>query len=106
EVKLGENKISKEFDIKYLDGVKDKWGVTVNGRITLLDKENSKIHHLAYINPKKSDMTSITINGFFAKGGLYTGNVPTVKVYEYLRSDELPESVYANTNDQEKFKDV
>ncbi|GAB5801381.1 hypothetical protein JMUB7513_27840 [Staphylococcus aureus] len=63
-------------------------------------------HHLAYINPKKSDMTSITINGFFAKGGLYTGNVPTVKVYEYLRSDELPESVYANTNDQEKFKDV
>ncbi|HEI7268732.1 TPA: fibronectin-binding protein FnbB [Staphylococcus aureus] len=106
EVKLGENKISKEFDIKYLDGVKDNWGVTVNGRITLLDKENSKIHHLAYINPKKSDMTSITINGFFAKGGLYTGNVPTVKVYEYLRSDELPESVYANTNDQEKFKDV
>ncbi|HDA4306242.1 TPA: fibronectin-binding protein FnbB [Staphylococcus aureus] len=106
EVKLGENKISKEFDIKYLDGVKDNWEVTVNGRITLLDKENSKIHHLAYINPKKSDMTSITINGFFAKGGLYTGNVPTVKVYEYLRSDELPESVYANTNDQEKFKDV
>ncbi|HDG5453250.1 fibronectin-binding protein FnbB [Staphylococcus aureus] len=106
EVKLGENKISKEFDIKYLDGVKDNWGVTVNGRITLLDKDNSKIHHLAYINPKKSDMTSITINGFFAKGGLYTGNVPTVKVYEYLRSDELPESVYANTNDQEKFKDV
>ncbi len=70
EVKLGENKISKEFDIKYLDGVKDNWGVTVNGRITLLDKENSKIHHLAYINPKKSDMTSITINGFFAKGGI------------------------------------
>ncbi|MBE5672319.1 fibronectin-binding protein FnbB [Staphylococcus sp. SS35] len=106
EVKLGENKISKEFDIKYLDGVKDNWGVTVNGRITLLDKENSKIHHLAYINPKKSDMTSITINGIFAKGGLSTGNVPTVKVYEYLGSDELPESVYANTNDQEKFKDV
>ncbi|MCG9811273.1 fibrinogen-binding adhesin SdrG C-terminal domain-containing protein [Staphylococcus argenteus] len=106
EVKLGENKISKEFDIKYLDGVKDNWGVTVNGRITFLDKENSKIHHLAYINPKKSDMTSITINGFFAKGGLSTGNVPTVKVYEYLGNDELPESVYANTNDQEKFKDV
>ncbi|HHW5056801.1 TPA: fibronectin-binding protein FnbB [Staphylococcus aureus] len=106
EVKLDENKISKEFDIKYLDGVKDNWGVTVNGRITLLDKENSKIHHLAYINPKKSDMTSITINGIFAKGGLSTGNVPTVKVYEYLGSDELPESVYANTNDQEKFKDV
>ncbi|HFE6058727.1 TPA: fibrinogen-binding adhesin SdrG C-terminal domain-containing protein, partial [Staphylococcus aureus] len=106
EVKLGENKISKEFDIKYLDGVKDKWGVTVNGRITLLDKQNNKIHHLAYINPKKSEMTSITINGFFAKGGLSTESTPTVKVYEYLGSDELPESVYANTNDQEKFKDV
>ncbi len=106
EVKLGENKISKEFDIKYLDGVKDKWGVTVNGRITLLDKQNNKIHHLAYINPKKSEMTSITINGFFAKGGLFTESTPTVKVYEYLGSDELPESVYANTNDQEKFKDV
>ncbi|HDJ5089655.1 TPA: fibronectin-binding protein FnbB [Staphylococcus aureus] len=106
EVKLGENKISKEFDIKYLDGVKDKWGVTVNGRITLLDKQNNKIHHLAYINPKKSEMTSITINGFFAKGGLSTESTPTVKVYEYLGSDELPESIYANTNDQEKFKDV
>ncbi|NUX68215.1 fibronectin-binding protein, partial [Staphylococcus aureus] len=28
EVTLGQNKVSKEFDIKYLDGVKDRMGVT------------------------------------------------------------------------------
>ncbi len=80
-------------------------GVTVNGRITLLDKQNNKIHHLAYINPKKSEYDHNYKLVFFAKGGLSTEN-PTVKVYDILGSDELPESVYANTNDQEKFKDV
>ncbi|MUK59548.1 fibronectin-binding protein, partial [Pseudomonas aeruginosa] len=36
EVTLGQNKVSKEFDIKYLDGVKDRMGVTVKGRIDTL----------------------------------------------------------------------
>lgn len=44
-------------------------------------------------------MILIIINGFFVKGGLYIGNVLIVKVYEYLRSDELLESVYVNIND-------
>ncbi|GAB5855506.1 hypothetical protein JMUB7535_26690 [Staphylococcus aureus] len=41
------------------------------------------------------------------EGSNLAGGQPTVKVYEYLgKKDELPQSVYANTSDTNKFKDV
>lgn len=43
EVKLGRNTVSKTFNIQYLDGVKDRMGVTVNGRIDTLNKSRWKI---------------------------------------------------------------
>ncbi len=39
EVTLGDKTIEKEFDIKYLDGVKDRMGVTVNGCLIISIKK-------------------------------------------------------------------
>ncbi|NGQ47724.1 fibronectin-binding protein, partial [Staphylococcus aureus] len=82
EVSLGQNKVSKEFDIKYLDGVKDRMGVTVNGRIDTLNKADGKFSHFAYVKPNNQSLSSVTVTGQVTSG--YKQNVknPTVKVYK------------------------
>ncbi|HCY9980019.1 TPA: fibronectin-binding protein FnbB [Staphylococcus aureus] len=106
EVTLGDKTIEKEFDIKYLDGVKDRMGVTVNGRIDTLNKEDGKFSHFAYIKPKNRSLSSVTVTGQVTSGHKQNANNPTVKVYKHIGSDELAESVYAKLDDANKFEDV
>ncbi|HBC4295736.1 TPA: fibronectin-binding protein FnbB, partial [Staphylococcus aureus] len=106
EVSLGQNKISKEFDIKYLDGIKDRMGVTVNGRIDTLNKEEGKFSHFAYIKPNNRSLSSVTVTGQVTAGYKQNAKNPTVKVYKHIGSDELAESVYAKLDDASKFEDV
>ncbi|HGO3361760.1 TPA: fibronectin-binding protein FnbB [Staphylococcus aureus] len=106
EVTLGDKTIEKEFDIKYLDGVKDRMGVTVNGRIDTLNKEDGKFSHFAYIKPNNRSLSSVTVTGQVTSGHKQNANNPTVKVYKHIGSDELAESVYAKLDDASKFEDV
>ncbi|HAR7131649.1 TPA: fibronectin-binding protein FnbB [Staphylococcus aureus] len=106
EVTLGDKTIEKEFDIKYLDGVKDRMGVTVNGRIDTLNKEDGKFSYFAYIKPNNRSLSSVTVTGQVTSGHKQNANNPTVKVYKHIGSDELAESVYAKLDDANKFEDV
>ncbi|EML2699359.1 fibronectin-binding protein FnbB [Staphylococcus aureus] len=106
EVTLGDKTIEKEFDIKYLDGVKDRMGVTVNGRIDTLNKGDGKFSHFAYIKPNNRSLSSVTVTGQVTSGHKQNANNPTVKVYKHIGSDELAESVYAKLDDASKFEDV
>ncbi len=106
EVTLGEKKISKQFDIKYLDGVKDNWGVTVNGRIHTLNKQEGRFSHFAYVKPNNQSLSSVTVSGQVTKGNKSWASNPTVKVYKHIGSDELAESVYGDVLDETKFEDV
>ncbi|MEK1523225.1 fibronectin-binding protein FnbB [Staphylococcus aureus] len=106
EVTLGEKKISKQFDIKYLDGVKDNWGVTVNGRIHTLNKQEGRFSHFAYVKPNNESLSSVTVSGQVTKGNKSGASNPTVKVYKHIGSDELAESVYGDILDETKFEDV
>ncbi|UXU25879.1 fibronectin-binding protein FnbB [Staphylococcus aureus] len=106
EVTLGEKKTSKQFDIKYLDGVKDNWGVTVNGRIHTLNKEEGRFSHFAYVKPNNQSLTSVTVSGQVTKGNKSGVSNPSVKVYKHIGSDELAESVYGDVLDETKFEDV
>ncbi|HCX2096864.1 TPA: fibronectin-binding protein FnbB [Staphylococcus aureus] len=106
EVSLGQNKVSKEFDIKYLDGVKDRMGVTVNGRIDTLNKADGKFSHFAYVKPNNQSLSSVTVTGQVTSGYKQNAKNPTVKVYKHIGSDELAESVYAKLDDANKFEDV
>ncbi|EOB7161474.1 fibronectin-binding protein FnbB [Staphylococcus aureus] len=106
EVTLGDKTIEKEFDIKYLDGVKDRMGVTVNGRIDTLNKEDGKFSHFAYIKPNNRSLSSVTVTGQVTSGHKQNANNPTIKVYKHIGSDELAESVYAKLDDANKFEDV
>ncbi|HDI7065983.1 TPA: fibronectin-binding protein FnbB [Staphylococcus aureus] len=106
KVTLANKVIEQEFDIKYLDGVKDRMGVTVNGRIDTLNKEGGKFSHFAYVKPNNQSLTSVTVTGQVTSGYKQNANKPTVKVYKHIGSDELVESVYAKLDDVNKFEDV
>ncbi|GBW86549.1 fibronectin-binding protein FnbB [Staphylococcus aureus] len=106
KVTLANKVIEQEFDIKYLDGVKDRMGVTVNGRIETLNKEGGKFSHFAYVKPNNQSLTSVTVTGQVTSGYKQNANKPTVKVYKHIGSDELAESVYAKLDDVNKFEDV
>ncbi|HEB2304733.1 TPA: fibronectin-binding protein FnbB [Staphylococcus aureus] len=106
EVSLGQNKISQEFDIQYLDGVKDRMGVTVNGRIDTLNKAEGKFSHFAYVKPNNQSLSSVTVTGQVTSGYKQNAKNPTVKVYKHIGSDELAESVYGDLENTMKFQDV
>ncbi|HCW7410284.1 TPA: fibronectin-binding protein FnbB [Staphylococcus aureus] len=106
KVTLGNKEIEKEFDIKYLYGVKDRMGVTVNGRIHTLNKEEGRFSHFAYVKPNNQSLTSVTVSGQVTKGNKSGASNPSVKVYKHIGSDELAESVYAKLDDANKFEDV
>ena len=106
KVTLDNKEIEKEFDIKYLYGVKDRMGVTVNGRIHTLNKEEGRFSHFAYVKPNNQSLTSVTVSGQVTKGNKSGASNPSVKVYKHIGSDELAESVYAKLDDANKFEDV
>ncbi|WP_053004160.1 fibronectin-binding protein FnbA [Staphylococcus aureus] len=80
----------------------------VNGSIETFNKESNKFTHIAYIKPMNGNQSNtVSVTGTLTEGSNLAGGQPTVKVYEYLgKKDELPQSVYANTSDTNKFKDV
>ncbi|MDN8721304.1 fibrinogen-binding adhesin SdrG C-terminal domain-containing protein, partial [Staphylococcus aureus] len=90
----------------YLDGVKNPMGVTVNGRIHTLNKEEGKFSHFAYVKPNNQSLSSVTVTGQVTSGYKQNAKNPTVKVYKHIGSDELAESVYAKLDDTNKFEDV
>ncbi|QZA64820.1 fibronectin-binding protein FnbB [Staphylococcus aureus] len=106
EVSLGQNKISQEFDIQYLDGVKNPMGVTVNGRIHTLNKEEGKFSHFAYIKPNNQSLSSVTVTGQVTSGYRQDGCNPTVKVYKYTGKEGLAESVFADLSKNDQYEDI
>ncbi|HDG5980617.1 TPA: fibronectin-binding protein FnbB [Staphylococcus aureus] len=106
KVTLGNKEISKEFDIKYLDGVKDRMGVTINGRIHTLNKQEGRFSHFAYVKPNNQSLTSVTVTGQLTSGYKQNAKNPTVKVYKHIGSEELAESVYGDLENKMKFQDV
>ncbi|MDF3204341.1 fibronectin-binding protein FnbB [Staphylococcus aureus] len=106
EVSLGQNKISQEFDIQYLDGVKNPMGVTVNGRIHTLNKEEGKFSHFAYVKPNNQSLSSVTVTGQVTSGYKQDGGNPTVKVYKYTGKEGLAESVFADLSKNDQYEDI
>ncbi|MBA8778173.1 fibrinogen-binding adhesin SdrG C-terminal domain-containing protein [Staphylococcus schleiferi subsp. coagulans] len=104
--KLGDKETSQSFNVVYLPGVSDRNGVKVNGRIYELDKDNKTFKHLAYINPDKASVKSVTIYGNLTQGKPSNQYTPNVKVYKFKGQGKLAESVYADLKDGSIFEDV
>ncbi|EKH2205582.1 carboxypeptidase regulatory-like domain-containing protein [Staphylococcus pseudintermedius] len=104
--KLGNQVTSQNFNIQYIDGVKNRAGVTLNGRIDTLSKTDQTFTHFATFKPNNNALTSVTITGKVKNGALQNGKAGEVKVYEFIGSGELPQSVYANVNDTKQFNDI
>ncbi len=104
--KLGDKETSQSFNVVYLLGVSDRNGVKVNGRIYELDKDNKTFKHLAYINPDKASVKSVTIYGNLTQGKPSNQYTPNVKVYKFKGQGKLAESVYADLKDGSIFEDV
>ncbi len=103
---LGKEMTSQEFDIKYIDGVKSPSGITLNGRLDELSKADQSFTHYAIFNPNNNKLTSVSIVGTVINGSRQNGNPGEVKVYEFIGSGNLPQSVYANINDTQQFNDI
>ncbi|EKH7762379.1 fibrinogen-binding adhesin SdrG C-terminal domain-containing protein [Staphylococcus pseudintermedius] len=104
--KLGNQVTSQNFNVQYIDGVKNRAGVTLNGRIDTLSKTDQTFTHFATFKPNNNALTSVTITGKVKNGALQNGKAGEVKVYEFIGSGELPQSVYANVNDTKQFNDI
>ncbi|WP_198649586.1 fibrinogen-binding adhesin SdrG C-terminal domain-containing protein [Staphylococcus agnetis] len=95
---------TKEVFIDYLEG-KNLNGVNINGFIEYLDKNKNTFKHIAYVNPGKYTVNSTTLSGQVTSGAPTT-NQPTVKIYEYIGTGSLNQSVYVDTTNTLNFKDV
>ncbi|MBE5664853.1 fibronectin-binding protein FnbA [Staphylococcus sp. SS60] len=104
---LNSKSTTNNINVTYKNGVSNYYA-NVNGSIETFNKKDNKFSHVAYIKPLNGDaLESVTVTGTLIKGSNASGNQPTVKVYEYLGSkEELSQSVYADTSDTSKFKDV
>ncbi|HDE4124182.1 TPA: fibronectin-binding protein FnbA [Staphylococcus aureus] len=104
---LNSKSSTNNINVTYKNGVSNYYA-NVNGSIETFNKKDNKFSHVAYIKPLHGDaLESVTVTGTLIKGSNASGNQPTVKVYEYLGSkEELSQSVYAETSDTSKFKDV
>ncbi|HDG5861149.1 TPA: fibrinogen-binding adhesin SdrG C-terminal domain-containing protein, partial [Staphylococcus aureus] len=105
-VKLGNKNIEKEFEIQYLKGVTNYWGVNLNGRIDTLDKSKGEFSHLAYVKPNNQALNSVSVSGQLNKGHKQGVLNPTVKVYKHIGQGELAESVYGDIENRINFQDV
>ncbi|HDF7560748.1 TPA: fibronectin-binding protein FnbA [Staphylococcus aureus] len=105
--KLNGEETEKTIPVVYNPGVSNSY-TNVNGSIETFNKESNKFTHIAYIKPMNGNQSNtVSVTGTLTEGSNLAGGQPTVKVYEYLgKKDELPQSVYANTSDTNKFKDV
>ncbi|EJA1932700.1 fibrinogen-binding adhesin SdrG C-terminal domain-containing protein [Staphylococcus pseudintermedius] len=104
--KLGNQVTSQNFNVQYIDGVKSASGITLNGRLDELSKADQSFTHYATFNPNNNKLTSVSIVGTVINGSRQNGNPGEVKVYEFIGSGNLPQSVYANINDTQQFNDI
>ena len=95
----------KDVYVKYLNGINNV-GLSVNGSIVSLNKQNNTFTHLAYINPNNFKIPAATVYGQIINGNKQDGNLPSVKVFKVLKPNELNQSVYADTSDTSMFQDV
>ncbi|HDZ5420223.1 TPA: fibronectin-binding protein FnbA [Staphylococcus aureus] len=103
---LNGEQTSKELDVKYKDGIGNYYA-SLNGSIETFNKANNRFTHVAFIKPNNGKTTSVTVTGTLMKGSNQNGNQPKVRVFEYLGNNEdIAKSVYANTTDTSKFKEV
>ncbi|WP_047559694.1 fibrinogen-binding adhesin SdrG C-terminal domain-containing protein, partial [Staphylococcus schweitzeri] len=104
---LNDKVTTNNVEVTYKNGVSNYYA-NVNGSIETFNKKDNKFSHVAYVKPLNGDaLESVTVTGTLIKGSNASGKQPTVKVYEYLGSkEELSQSVYAETSDTSKFKDV
>ncbi|HCY7019994.1 TPA: fibronectin-binding protein FnbA [Staphylococcus aureus] len=103
---LNGEQTSKELDVKYKDGIGNYYA-NLNGSIETFNKTNNRFTHVAFIKPNNGKTTSVTVTGTLMKGSNQNGNQPKVRVFEYLGNNEdIAKSVYANTTDTSKFKEV
>ncbi|WP_438309197.1 fibronectin-binding protein FnbA [Staphylococcus aureus] len=103
---LNGEQTSKELDVKYKDGIGNYYA-NLNGSIETFNKANNRFTHVAFIKANNGKTTSVTVTGTLMKGSNQNGNQPKVRVFEYLGNNEdIAKSVYANTTDTSKFKEV
>ncbi len=95
---------TKTVNIDYLEGINLR-GVNINGSIEYLDKNKNTFKHIAYVNPSKNTVYNSRLTGNIMNGAPTT-NQPTVKIYKYLGTESLNQSVYVDTNNSSMFKDV
>ncbi|ALN75994.1 MULTISPECIES: fibrinogen-binding adhesin SdrG C-terminal domain-containing protein [Staphylococcus] len=102
---INNSKTESQFNVQYLNGVGDNNGMRINGRIDRLDKNNGTINHIAYINPEKKNMTSVSVTGRITEGNYNGYERPNIKVYKYKGQSNLAKSVYVDFNKND-FEDV
>ncbi|HHU6749767.1 TPA: SdrD B-like domain-containing protein [Staphylococcus pseudintermedius] len=103
---LGQTTTNQNFSIKYIDGVKNTAGVTLNGRLDDLSKADETFTHYATFKPNNNKLKSVSLIGTVRNGAKQNGKAGEVKVYEFVGNGELPQSVYANVNDTSQFNDI
>ncbi|EIM5195901.1 fibrinogen-binding adhesin SdrG C-terminal domain-containing protein [Staphylococcus pseudintermedius] len=103
---LGSIKTEETFNIEYIDGVKNNEGVTLNGRLDDLSKADQSFTHYTTFKPSQNELTNVSLKGTVTTGAIENGIAGEVKIYEFIGSGELPESVYANVNDTSHFNDI
>ncbi|PCF83439.1 SdrD B-like domain-containing protein [Staphylococcus delphini] len=103
---LGQTTTNQNFNIKYIDGVKTYTGITLNGRLDELSKADQSFTHYATFNPNNNKLTSVSLIGTVINGAKQNDKPGEVKVYEFVGSGNLPQSVYANVNDTQQFNDI
>ncbi|ARJ51818.1 SdrD B-like domain-containing protein [Staphylococcus lutrae] len=94
-------------NVIYLNGVKNVKNTTLIGRIDSLSKAEQTFTHFAYFKPSSTPLTSVTLTGMMKNGqNNDTSKIGEVELYEYLGTEPLAESVYADVNNTSLFKKV
>ncbi|AJC96575.1 YSIRK signal domain/LPXTG anchor domain surface protein [Staphylococcus hyicus] len=102
---INNSKTESQFNVQYLNGVRDNNGMRINGRIDRLDKNNGTINHIAYINPEKKNMVAVSVTGRITEGHSKGDERPNIKIYKYKGQSNLAKSVYVDFNNAD-FEDV
>ncbi|EGQ2847435.1 LPXTG cell wall anchor domain-containing protein, partial [Staphylococcus pseudintermedius] len=69
-------------------------------------KADQSFTHYTTFKPSQNELTNVSLKGTVTTGAIENGIAGEVKIYEFIGSGELPESVYANVNDTSHFNDI
>ncbi|WP_186311817.1 fibrinogen-binding adhesin SdrG C-terminal domain-containing protein, partial [Staphylococcus aureus] len=105
QLTLPQNKLSKQFHIKYLHPLKDTIPLTLNPPIHTFNKQHPKFTHFPYLNPNNHSLTSLTLTPQLTSPYKQNPNNPTLKLYKHIPSHQLPQTLYPNLHHPNKFQD-